>query len=131
VRQTRVVVGIINPRPKLEPGESLLWKSRANHVAGPSYTLYGMKAAAGGQLVVTDRRAFFQPSRLDRVVGGKRWESPRDEVVGIEVVDRDSDIFAGGMRKPLGIRTTSGDEVFVVNKLDKTAARLRELLPVP
>ena len=122
LRETRVLVGILNPRPKLEPGEKIMWKSLANHVAGPSYMLYGMQAAAGGQLVVTDRRAFFQPSRADRGIGAKRWECPTGDVGGIETVGKDVEIFAGGMRDRLGIRTKDGLEVFVVNRLRRPRA---------
>jgi hypothetical protein len=129
VRHTPVRMGMLNPRPKLEPGEHVMWQARANYVAGPYYTLYGFKAAAGGQLLVTDRRVLFQPSRADRAVGAKRWESPLDDAVGVETVDPDGEVFAGGMRKRLGIRTTSGVEVFVVNKLEKTIAQLSQLLP--
>jgi hypothetical protein len=124
-------MGILNPRPKVEPGESILWQRRANYVAGPYYTLYGFKAAAGGQLVVTDRRVFFEPSRADKAVGAKRWERPLADTAGVDVVGPDGELFAGGMRKRLGIRTTSGVEVFVVNKLDQTMAELTELLPPP
>ena len=123
------VMGILNPSPKLEPGEHLMWKRRANHVDGPSYALYGMQSAAGGQLVVTDRRAFFLPSRADRAIGAKRWESPLGDIEAIETVEPDAEIFAGGFRKRLGIRTNGGLEVFVVNRLEKTANQLRSLFP--
>jgi len=123
-------MGLLNPNPKLEPGENLAWKCLANHVAGPSYALYGMQAAAGGRLVVTDRRMFFQPSRADRAVGAKAWTCPLVDVEGIETVGKDSEIFAGGMRDRLGVRTKNGLEVFVVNKLQTTQNKLRALLGV-
>jgi hypothetical protein len=122
-------MGLLNPRPKVEPGENVMWQSRANYVAGPYYTLYGFKAAAGGQLVVTDRRVFFEPSRADKAVGAKRWECSLADTNGVDVVGPDGELFAGGMRKRLGIRTTNGVEVFVVNKLEKTMAQLSQLLP--
>src|SRR5262249_61809776 len=129
-RVGRDAMGTLNPAPKLESGENLMWKSLANHVAGPSYTLYGMQAAAGGQLIVTDRRMFFQPGRADRAVGAKAWTCPLADVVGIETVGKDSEIFAGGMRDRLGVRTKDGLEVFVVNKLQNTQNKLRALLGV-
>ena len=43
-------MGLLNPRPQVEPGENILWQSRANYVEGPYYSLYGFKSAAGGQL---------------------------------------------------------------------------------
>ncbi|HEV7771051.1 MAG TPA: hypothetical protein VGO66_10420 [Solirubrobacterales bacterium] len=121
-------MGIINPRPKLQPDEVLRWKARANHVEGPSYSLYGMESAAGGQLIATNRRIFFQPSRVDRATGAKRWELPLDAITGIEVIDRDGEPFAGGMRKRLGIQVADGVEVFVVNRLEQKMAELRALL---
>jgi len=121
-------MGILNPRPKLESDEVLRWKARANHVEGPAYSLYGMKSAAGGQLVATNRRIFFQPSRADRATGGKRWESALDAIAGLEVVEPDGEPFAGGMRKRLGIRVAGGVEVFVVNRLEQKMAELQALL---
>lgn len=121
-------MGILNPRPKLEPDEVLRWKARANHVEGPSYSLYGMKSAAGGQLIATNRRIFFQPSRADRATGAKHWELPLDAITGIETIDRDGEPFAGGMRKRLGIQAADGVEVFVVNRLEQRMDELRALL---
>ena len=125
-------MGILNARPKLEPGEELRWKAAANHVAGPSYAFWGMTSSSSGQLVVTNRRVFYQPSRVDTLARQKRWERPLDAVTDIEIVDRDgADVFAGGMRDRLGIRTADGIEVFVVNQLEKKMAELRELLLRP
>jgi len=128
-------MGIMNAPPKLQPGEELRWKALANHVAGPSYVLWGMTSSSSGQLVVTDRRVFYQPSRVDTLFRQKRWERPLDDVTNIEVVDRRRtsadgvDVFAGDLRNRLGIRTAEGVEIFVVNKLEKKMAELRELLP--
>src|SRR5262245_54382466 len=122
-RVGRDAMGLLNPAPKLESGENLMWKSLANHVAGPAYTLYGMQAAAGGQLNVTDR--------ADRAIGATAWTCALVDVVGIETVGKDSEIFAGGMRDRLGVRTKDGLEVFVVNKLQKTQNKLRALLGTP
>jgi hypothetical protein len=121
-------MGILNARPKLEPGEQLRFDALANHAGGSS--LYGFKAASGGRLVVTDRRVFFKPSRLDAVFSKKGWECPVDAVTGIEVVDRDGgDVLSGGMRDRLGLRTADGLEVFVVNRLEDKMAELRPLFP--
>ena len=121
-------MGILNARPKLEPGEQLRFDVLANHVGGSS--LYGGQAASGGRLVVTDRRVFFTPSRLDSVFSKKGWECPVGAVTGIEVVGRDAeDVFGGGMRERLGIRTADGREVFVVNRLEERMAELRPLFP--
>ena len=125
-------MGILNARPKLEPGEELRWKAAANHVAGPSYAFWGMTSSSSGQLVVTNRRVFYQPSRVDTLARQKRWERPLDAVTDIEIFDRDgADVFAGGLRDRHGIRTADGIEVFVVNQLEKKMAELRELLLRP
>jgi hypothetical protein len=125
-------MGILNASPKLEPGEPLLWKAGANHVGGPSYVLWGMTSSSSGQLVVTDRRVFYQPSRVDGLFRQKRWERPLDAVTGVDVVARGTkagvDVFAGEMRDRLGIETEEGIEVFVVNQLEKKLVELRGLL---
>lgn len=121
-------MGLLNASPKLEPGEALLWKAAANHVAGPSYVLWGMTSSSSGQLAVTQNRVFFQPSRIDTLFRQQRWERQLDAVTEVEVVGRDGDPFAGGMRKRLGIRTADGVEVFVVNRLEETLPKLRALL---
>ncbi len=115
-------MGILQVRPRLEPGETLRWKALANRVVSP-------KVTSGGRLVVTDRRVFFQPNRFDTALGRKLWECPLDAVTGIETVGRDAAIFAGGTRKRLGVQTADGEEVFVVNRLDKKEEELRNLLP--
>jgi hypothetical protein len=120
-------VGLLNARPKLEPDEVLRWKARANHVEGPWYSLYGFQAAAGGQLIVTNRRIFFQPSRADRATGAERWDLPLGAITGIEVIDPAGSAFAGGMRERLGIRTENGVEVFVVNRLAQRISELQAL----
>ena len=46
------------------------------------------------------------------------------------MVDGDAeDVFSGGFRRRLGVRSTEGQEVFVVNHLDQKMAELRVLLP--
>jgi hypothetical protein len=120
-------MGILNARPKLEPGEALAWKSAANHVAGSIYTLWGMKTASGGQLVLTDRRIFFQPGRADALLRERVWQKPVEEIDGFEIVGPDGEVFGGGMRNRLGIRSGDELEVFVVNKLEKKLGDLRAL----
>jgi hypothetical protein len=114
-------MGILQVRPELEPGEALRWKALANRVLRGGVT-------AGGQLVVTDRRLLFQPNRYDRMLGRKVWQCPLDAVTGVGTVGRDAAIFAGGLRRRLGIETTDGEQVFVVNRLGKKVAELRGLL---
>ncbi len=123
-------MGLLHARPKLEPGEQLFWSSAANHIGGPSYALWGMTSSSSGRLAVSDRRVFFQPSRIDTLFLEKRWEQRLDAVTGIELIDRDAALFAGGLRERLGIRTADGVEVFVVNGLEKKMGDLQNLLAV-
>jgi hypothetical protein len=127
-------MGVMNAHPKLDPDEVLRWKALANHVAGPSYALWGMTSSSSGQLVVTNRRIFYQPSRVDTLFRQKRWERSLDAVEDFEVVDRRRtsadgvDVFAGDLRNRLGIKTADGVEIFVVNRLEQKIAELRALL---
>jgi hypothetical protein len=120
-------MGILNARPKLEPGEALAWRSAANHVPGSIYTLWGMKTASGGQLVLTDRRIFFQPGRVDALFRERVWEKKLEEIDGFETVGPDGEVFGGGMRERLGVRSGDELEVFVVNKLERKLGDLRAL----
>jgi len=79
--------------------------------------------------MVTNRRVLFQPNRFDTITGKKPWECPLASVTGVDVVDRDPAVLAGGMRKRLGIQTSDGLKIFVVNDLEKKVAELREMLP--
>lgn len=116
-------MGILNPRPKLEAGEQLRWQSLANRVISGGIT-------AGGRLVVTDRRVFFQPNRVDAGLGRKVWQCPPDAVTGVGEVGRDGHVFAGGTRRRLAVHTANGEEVFVVNRLKHKEAELRGLLGI-
>jgi hypothetical protein len=124
-------MGILNASPKLEPGEALLWKAKANYVAGPSFDVFDLSSSSSGQLVVTDRRVFFQPSRADSLFHPQRWDRPRDDVIRVEKIGRDADVFSAGMRERLGIRTEEGAEVFVVNNLEKRLVELQGFLGTP
>ncbi|MFJ6200209.1 hypothetical protein [Micromonospora sp. NPDC092111] len=52
----------------MNPGEQRLHQAIANQLLGPSRTL-------GGRLVVTDSRVVFEPNRLDRLTGGRTWQT--------------------------------------------------------
>jgi hypothetical protein len=114
-------MGIWIAQPKLETGETIRWKSSAGHALSRWIT-------SGGQLVVTDQRLLFQPNRFDAATGKTLLELPVDEVVDIEVVDRDPTVTAGGSRRRLGIKTSSSLEIFVVNNLKTKIRELRGLL---
>jgi hypothetical protein len=108
-------------QPKLESGEAIRWKSSAGRALNRWIT-------SGGQLVVTDRRLLFQPNRFDVATGKKLWELPLDNVVDIEPVNREPTVTAGGSRRRLGIKTSSGVEIFVVNNLKTKIGELRGLV---
>ncbi|MFY1583556.1 hypothetical protein ACN267_03530 [Micromonospora sp. WMMD734] len=61
-------MGIWFVDPQLNPGEQRLHQTIANQLLGPSRTL-------GGRLVVTDSRVVFEPNRLDRLTGGRTWQT--------------------------------------------------------
>ena len=107
---------------KLEADEAIRWQSSAGRSLNRWIT-------SGGQLVVTNRRVLFQPNRFDTVTGKKPWECPLASVMGFETVGRDLTVLAGGMRKRLGIQTSDGVKIFVVNDLEKKVTELREILP--
>ena len=82
-------------------------------------------------MAVTNRRVLFQPNRFDAITGKKPWECPLASVTGFEAVDRNLTALAGGVRRRLGVQTSDGVEVFVVNGLGKKVMELREILPQP
>lgn len=114
-------MGIWTAQPRLGTGETVRWRSSAGRALSRWIT-------SGGQLVVTDRRLLFQPNRFDAATGKKPWELPLDQVVDIEPVDRELTATAGGSRRRLGIKTSSGVEIFVVNNLMTKMDELRGLL---
>ncbi len=115
-------MGLWLAQPKLEADEAIRWQSSAGRSLNRWIT-------SGGKLVVTNRRVLFQPNRFDAVTGKKPWECPLASVTGFEAVDRDLTVLAGGMRKRLGIQTSDGVKIFVVNDLEEKVSELREILP--
>jgi len=112
-------MGLFVASPKLEEGEEIRWSSAANHAKRSWY-------AAGGRLIVTDLRVLFQPNRVDGVLWRRPWECPLDEVQRVASIDRDrTELLSGGARRRLGISTSGGVEVFVVNRLDEKVIELR------
>jgi hypothetical protein len=113
-------MGLWLAQPKLETGETIRWQSSAGRSVNRWIT-------SGGRLTVTDRRVVFQPNRFDTATGKKPWECPLASVAGFEAVDRDLTALAGGTRKRLGIQTSEGVELFVVNDLDDKVLELRDI----
>lgn len=113
--------GIWVARPDLKSDEAIRWKTAANRALSSWM-------ASGGRLFVTNQRIFYQPNRVDTILGRKAWDCPLDAVVAVDLVSRDRAILAGGMRERLGIQTPHGTEVFVVNHLKQKIEELRDLL---
>lgn len=105
--------------PKFEIGEAIRWESSAGRTLNRWIT-------SGGRLVITNRRVLFQPNRFDALTGKRPWECPLASVKGVQTVDRDPSVLAGGMRERLGIQTTDGVEVFVVNNAATKVTELRK-----
>src|SRR5215475_15999661 len=114
-------MGLWLAQPKLEAGETIRWQSSAGRSLNRWIT-------SGGRLVVTNRRALHQPNRFDTATRKKPWECPLASVTGVEIIDRNLTVLAGGMRKRLGIQTLDGVELFVINDLEKKVMELREVL---
>lgn len=76
---------------------------------------------------MTERNLRFVANRFDRITGGQDIAVPRGAVESIEVADRSmhGGPFSGGLRRRLNVVTSSGGELFVVNKAAQVAERLR------
>jgi hypothetical protein len=114
-------MGLWLAKPKLDAGEEIQWQTSAGRSLNRWIT-------SGGRLTVTNKRVLFQPNRFDRATGKSPWECPLASVTSFEAVDRDLTVPAGGTRRRLGIKTTNGVEIFVVNRLKDKLLELRELL---
>ena len=112
-------MGFWVPRPTLDRGERVGAAILANHTQGVR--------AVGGRLFVTDRNLRFVANRFDRITGGQDIAVPRGAVESIEVAERSMNggPFSGGLRRRLHVITTDGGELFVVNKAEQLAERLR------
>jgi hypothetical protein len=114
-------MGLWLAEPKLEAGEAIQWQASA----GRSLNRW---TTSGGRLTVTNKRVLFQPNRFDTATGKTPWECPLTSVSGFEAVGRDLTVPAGGTRLRLGIQTSTGVEIFVVNGLEDKLLELRKLL---
>jgi hypothetical protein len=109
--------------PKLEAGEAIRWESSAGRALNRWIT-------SGGRLVVTNQRVLFQPNRFDAMIGRKPWGCRLAFVTGVQKVERDLSVIAGGARERLRIQTRAGVEVFVVNNATAKVAELSRLFRV-
>ncbi len=102
--------------PNLSGSEHVLWSKLANRMQG--------RRAVGGCLFLTETRLLFVPNHLDAITGGRQWEIPRSQVRSVGRQGPDGGLFSGGLRTRLRIDTTTGTELFVVNRLDAALAEL-------
>jgi hypothetical protein len=103
-------------KPELGTGEITIKRWRANHVRG--------RRAVGGTLWLTNWRLVFMPHGVERISGQTEWTRYLADVTSVEVADRQAVAFSGGLRKRLLVRSPSGDEYFVVNRVSEVAASL-------
>ncbi len=114
-------MGILNGRPRLESDELIRWKAPANRVLSGWHT-------SGGQLVVANRRVFFQPNRFDTASARKPWACSLGSVDNVEAVEPGGATLTGGLRKRLGVRYLDGCETFIIPKLDERLPEIRKAL---
>lgn len=118
-------MGIWVAKPRLEADEVVRWEKFANRQQSEYQ-------ATGGRLYLTDRRLLFVPNRLDSVTGGDRWSVSSANVREIGVEGREPTIPVAGkaakLRRRLRIATTTGLELFVINKVNEAVSDLKSAL---
>lgn len=86
--------------------------------------------AVGGKLYLTNQRIIFCPHFLERVLGGKKWSTPLDDITDATTEAPDGEPLSGGLRPRLALLLQDGSrELFVVNNLNETVPRLQRALP--
>ena len=115
------------PPPELADGERWVSHHAANRTQG--------RRAVGGGFHVTTQRLLFSPNVIDRKLLGRAWSCVLTDVVSVGVQPRRFsllELFSGGLVDRLRVDLRDGGrELFVVNKPEQLAARLREQLNVP
>jgi hypothetical protein len=119
-------MGWWQPGPDLNDDESVLWRALANRAQDAA-------AQPGGILVVTERRVVFTPGRVDSMMGGRPWWSPRGAITAVEEVPRTAGLHFGaaaaGNRRRMRLRTAhGGEELFMVYQVRRKVPELRSLL---
>ena len=85
---------------------------------------------SSGRLCLTNQRLLFVPKGFN-VRGRAPWSIDRNEILGIDIANRNWQPYNGGMRRRLIFRFTDGSEqLFVVNGVDAVAADLGPRLAV-
>ncbi len=104
-------LGLRVPDPRLEDGETVRWRGRANRFQGKVW-------AVGGWLFLTDRRLIFVPNKLEsRVFLAKTWSA------GLGDLDRA--VVGGGPLRTIAVVGRDGGSMrFVVGSREDTAAKI-------
>ena len=76
---------------------------------------------------MTETQLEFTPHPLDRWLGYRQDARQLSEVEAVGVVPRGRDL-PGGVRKRLRILTSKGEEIFLVNRVEKLADSIRKHL---
>ena len=73
-------------------------------------------------------RFVFQPNRVDALTLGRPWEVETDAVASICRAEANGELFSGGLRARLQIRTDYTTELFVTYGVDRKVLELTRLL---
>ena len=112
-------MSILTAGPQLGQGERVSYTILANHSSSS-------RRAVGGRLFVTNQSIQFSPHRLDALLRAKRLRIELADVEAVQVKAKDgSDLFGGGLRDRLQIRTPDNTFVFVVNRVDERIEELK------
>ena len=107
-------------QPRLLSGEAVVKKWRANQTRG--------RTAVGGTLCLTNQRMIFLPHGLERILGRKQWACDIADLSDATVADREAKPFSGGLRRRLMLSGHSGDEYFVINRVDEVPSSIRDAI---
>lgn len=108
--------------PVLASGEDVLFEIPANHTQG--------RRAVGGKCFATKERFLFVPNRMDAVLGGSPLEIRTDTITDVSVSPPKysvGELFSGAWRSRLAVTADSAQYLFVVNKLELTIQKLKQL----
>lgn len=111
-------------QPVLGPEERVVWSCQLSRVQ------HGI--ARGGKLYVTERRVFFLPNSVERLLRVPPWGHLIDEVESLAAVSRGLNPFSGSLGGKFEIKTRDGDvAVFAVSRAGSVVGQLTTLLLPP
>ena len=83
----------------------------------------------GGRLFATERGVLFQPTGLEQGLGQERWQCSSGNVLDVDLAERELNLFSGGLRRRVRIRTKTSTELFTVWRPRSVVHRLRQVVP--